>query len=409
MANDIKVVSTFIANEMMRQTKNNLQFVKNVSGSEYSDQFTRSPKKGETFSIRKSTRYVGRTGETFSAEDYKERLVTMTVGSTLGVDLNFTNRELMFNLDYISERVVAPAAETLAAQIDTAYLLAAVNGTAQQVGTPGTIVTALKTYNQARAVQSWQSCPNTGHTLLINPDMQVEAVDAGKSFFGERADDQYDTGLLGRHSGAKVYEVQNLPLHLCGQRGGAPLVNGAAQGTSTWATTTNLVTDGWTAAAANRVKTGDVFTITGVNAVNPWTRQSTGALQKFVVVSDTSSDGAGNATITVSPALITSGVFQNVSGAPADNAPLTFDATASSTYSLGFRFHRDAFIFGTCDQPVPEGATVFAKMISDPQTGLKIRYIRDWDTPNNKQMDRFDVVPAFGLAFPEFACRIASA
>jgi uncharacterized protein (UPF0261 family) len=264
MANDIKVVSTFIANEMMRQTKNNLQFVKNVSGSEYSDQFTRSPKKGETFSIRKSTRYVGRTGETFSAEDYKERLITMTVGQTIGVDLNFTNRELMFNLDYIAERVVAPAAETLAAQIDTAYLLAAVNATAQQVGTPGTIVTALKTYNQARAIQSWQSCPNQGHTLLINPDMQVEAVDAGKSFFGPHADDQYDTGLLGKHSGAKVYEVQNLPYHINGQRGGTPLVNGAAQGGSVWATSTNLVTDGWTAAAANRVKAGDVFTMTGV-------------------------------------------------------------------------------------------------------------------------------------------------
>jgi hypothetical protein len=126
-------------------------------------------------------------------------------------------------------------------------------------------------------------------------------------------------------------------------------------------------------------------------------------------LSDTSSDGSGNATIAISPALITSGPFQNVSAAPADNVALTFDGNASAAYTLGLRFHRDAFIFGTCDQPVPEGATTFAKMISDPQTGLKIRYIRDWDTTNNKQMDRFDVVPAFGVAFPEFACRIASA
>ena len=409
MANDIKVL-TFIANDMLRQTKNNLQFVKNCSGAEYASEFTRSPKKGESFTIRKSTRYSGRSGETFSGEDYKERAVTMTVGTTQGVDLEFTSRELMFNLDYISERVVKPAAETLASLLDTVYLQTAINKVAQQIGTPGTVPTALKTYNQARAVMSWQSCPNGGHVQLVTPDMQVEIVDATKGLFqsSQQIAAGFEEGLIGIGAGAKWYEVQNLPAHVNGQRGGTPLVNGASQGTATFAETSTLITDGWTAAAANRVKAGDVFTIASVYAVNPWTRVSTGALQKFAVVSDVSSDGSGNATITVSPAIITSGPHQNVSAAPADNAALTFDGNASATYNVGLRFHRDAFIFGTCDQPQPEGATVFAKVVTDPQTGLKIRYIRDWDTKNNKQIDRFDVVPAFGVAFPEFACRVAS-
>ena len=408
MSHDIKVL-TFIANDMLRQTKNNLQFVKNCSGAEYASEFTRSPKKGESFTIRKSTRYVGRSGETFSGEDYKERAVTVTVGNTQGVDLEFTNRELMFNLDYISERVVKPAAETLASLIDTTYLLAAINKVGQQIGTPGTVPTALKTYNQARAVMSWQSCPNGGHVQLVTPDMQVEIVDATKGLFqsSEQISAGFEQGLIGIGAGAKWYEVQNLPTHTNGQRGGTPLVNGASQGTATFAETSTLVTDGWTAAVANRVKAGDVFTI-GIYAVNPWTRVSTGTLQKFTVVSDVSSDGSGNATITVSPAIITSGPHQNVSAAPANDAALTFDGAASLAYNVGLRFHRDAFIFGTCDQPQPEGATVFAKVVTDPQTNLKIRYIRDWDTKNNKQIDRFDVVPAFGIAFPEFACRVAS-
>jgi hypothetical protein len=409
MANDIKVL-TFIANEMMRQTKNNLQFIKNLSGQEFADEFSRSPKKGESFTVRKSTRYIGRSGETFSAEDYKERLVTITVDQTQGVDLSFSSRELAFGVDYFADRVIPPVAESLAAKLDTLYLQKAVNATAQQVGTPGTMVTTLKTYNQARALMSWQSAPNNNQSMLINPDMQVEAVDTGKAIFNPTQEiaDQYETGMIGRHSGAKVYEVQNLPIHTNGQRGGTPLVNGGSQGGSVWAMTSTLVTDGWTAAAANRVKDGDVFTIAGVMAVNPWTRQSTGALQKFTVVGDVASDGSGNATITVSPALLTSGPFQNVSGAPADNAALTFDGNASAAYSLGFRFHRDAFVFGCCEQPEPTKAPEFCKTIRDPQTGLKIRYIRDWDTRNNVQIDRFDVVPAFGVAFPEFACRIAS-
>ena len=404
MANDIKVL-TFIANEMLRQTKNNLQFVKNCGGQELMSQFTSSPKKGSSFTVRKSTRYTGRSGETFSAEDYKEREVTMTVGTTLGVDLEFTNRELMLNLDQIAKRVVAPAAESLSSSIDTEYLKQAVNATYNQIGTPGTIPTALKTYNQARAKMSWESCPNSGQTMLITPDMQVEAVDAGKGFFNPTAElsKQYETGLIGKHSGAKVYEVQNLPVHTNGQQGGTPLVNGA-----TVSGATTLVTDGWSLAAANRLKEGDVFTIAGVYAVNPWTRQSTGALRKFVVTADAASDASGNATISISPAIISTGPFQNVSALPADNAALTIDGAGSLAYPLGLRFHEDAFLFGTLSQPDPGPAVIFSKTVSDPDTGLTIRYIRDWDTKNNKQIDRFDVVPAFGKAFAEFACRIAS-
>jgi hypothetical protein len=403
VANDIKVL-TFIANEMLRQTKNNLQYVKNVGGQEFASMFVEAPKKGSSFTIRKSTRFVGRTGETFSAEDYKEREVSMTVGDTIGLDLEFTNRQLMLEMDQISERVVKPAAATLASLIDTTYLLKAINATYQQVGTPGTVPTALKTYNQARAKMSWMSCPNDGHTMLITPDMQVEAVDAGKSFFGSHADDHYETGLLGKHSGAKVYEVQNLPTHTNGQRGGTPLMNGA-----TASGATSIVTDGWTASAANRVKEGDVFQITGVYAVNPWTRQSTGQLQDFVATADAASDGSGNATISISPAIITTGPFQNVSALPADNAPLIFTSAGAGSlaYPVGLRFHKDAFLFGTLNQPTVRGKE-FCKVVTDPQTGLTIRYIRDWDTEANKQLDRFDVVPAFGKAFTEFACRIAS-
>ena len=404
--NDIKLL-TFIANEMLRQTKNNLQFVRNCGGKELANQFTSAPAKGNSFTVRKSTRYVGRSGELFTAEDYKERDVSMTVGSTLGVDLEFTNRELMLGIDHFVKRVVAPAAESLSSSIDTEYLKQAVNATYNQIGTPGTIPTALKTYNQARAKMSWESCPNSGQTMLITPDMQVEAVDAGKAFFNptQELSKQYETGLIGKHSGAKVYEVQNLPVHTNGPRGGVPLMDGA-----TLSGATSIATDGFMPfdAPTNRVKEGDVFTIDGVYAVNPWTRQSTGALRQFVATADANADEGTNVIIPISPAIITSGPFQNCSALPADNAPLTFAGAGSLAYRLGLRFHEDAFLFGTLTQPDPGPAVIFSKTVSDPDTGLTIRYIRDWDTKNNKQIDRFDCVPAFGKAFSEFACRIAS-
>lgn len=404
MANTISTL-TFVTREMLRQVKNNLQFIPNITGEELAHHFTDSPKKGETIKVRKQTRYVGRDGETFSEEDYIERTVDMVVQQTSGVDLLMTNRELMFSLDDIAERVVKPAAETLANKIDRAAMALAYPAVSAAVGTPGTIPTALKTYNQARAKMSYAGCPQDGnHSILITPDMQVEIVDSLKGLFHDQTavQKQYRTGMMGRAVGGNWFECQNLLTHTVGPLGGTPLVNGASQVGAA------LITDGWTAAAAARLKKGDVFTIAGVYAVNPYTRETTGSLRQFVVTADVSSDGSGNLTAAISPSIAVTGAFQNVTGSPADNAAITVLGAASVASPVGLRFHKEAFLFASFDQPKPNGAVEFCSTVSDPQTGLKIRFIRDWDTKANKQINRFDVVWAFGNAFPEFACRIQS-
>lgn len=402
MANSIQVL-TFVATELLREFKNNLQFVKNCDGEDFTSRFTQMPKVGESFTVRKQAMFSGRTGETYTAEDYTERTVSVAVQTTDGLDITLTNRELMFSLDRLKERVINPAALKLAHIVDTKALQIATQAVYNAVGTPGTVPTALKTYNQARMKQSWQSCPQDGHTLLITPDMHVEAVDAGKALFNpsQNIAEQYERGVIGRHAGAKVYEIQNPYTHTVGPLGGTPLVNGASQSGA------SLITDGWTAAAASRLKKGDIFTIANVNAVNPFTGSSTGSLAQFVVTADVSSDALGNATIPISPSIVTSGALKNVSAGPADNAAITVLGAASTVTPQGLRFQKDCFIFGTCKQPEP-GGVEFAKSIADDATGISIRFIRDWDTTNNKQLNRLDVVWAFGVAFPEWGCRVAS-
>jgi hypothetical protein len=403
MANTINVL-TFIAQEMLRQVKNNLQFVKNCAGEDLSGRFMESPKKGETISIRKPVRYVGRTGETYTVEDYTERTVSMAVQTTDGVDITLTNRELMFNIENIKERVVGPAAVTLANIIDRKALQIATQATYNTVGTPATVPTALKTYNQARAKVSWEGAPqDRPHTLLITPDMQVEIVDTLKGVFqsSEQIAKQYESGLMGLAANSKWYECQTNYTHTVGPLGGTPLVNGAAQSGA------SLITDGWTAAASNRLKKGDVFTIANVLAVNPFTRLSTGSLRQFVVTADVSSDGSGNLTAAISPSIVLTGPYQNVLVGPVDNAALTILGAANAVTPQGLRFHQEAFLFGTFPQPEP-GGVEFVKTVTDDQTGISIRFLRDWDTVNNKQLNRFDCVWAFGVAFPEWAARIAS-
>jgi hypothetical protein len=402
---------TFVTREMLRQVKINLQFVRNCAGEEFAGHFTKLPRKGETIKISKRTRFVGRDGETFTGEDYIERTVDMTVQQTAGVDIELTNRELMFQMDAIAEKIVKPAAQTLAAKIDRAALLIATRAVANCIGTPAVIPTAIKTYNQARAKTSWEGAPqDMDHTMLLTPDMQVEIADAVKTLFHDAPSVKkaFRTGMLGEGAlGADWYECQGLITHQVGPLGGTPVTNGATADGAT-----SLVTDGWTQAAAARLKKGDVFTVAGAYACNPWTRESIGALRQFTVTADVSSDASGNATIPFSPQMKASGPFKNVTATPEDGAEILIFGHASSHANKlspqGLRFHRDAFVFGSFDQPNPEKAVEFVKQVSDPDTGIKIRFIRDWDTKANSQINRFDCVWAFGVAFPEFGCRVLS-
>lgn len=402
-------VCAFVVKDTLRQVVNNLQFVKNCSdGDGIQEKFQNSPKKGETINMTKPARFIGREGEEFQEEAYTERTIPVSAYTTLGVDVMLTNRELMFKmeLDRISERIVKPSAETLANKIDKYFLALAVQATSSNVGTPGTVPTALKTYNQGRAKMSWLGAPQDGQSLLITPDMQVEAVDAGKSLFSPAGDiaDQYKEGVIGYHSKAKVYEVQNLPTNTIGALGGTPLVNGAlAQGA------TSIVTDGWTASAATRLKKGNRFTIAGVYAVNPWTRESIGALKQFTCAADAASDGSGNLTIVATEAVNfdTSSPYQNVDSQPADNAAITIVGAANAVSPQGLRFHPDAYVFDTANQPEP-GGVEFVKFMRHPKLPIGIRYLRDWDSRKNVQISRMDVVPLFGIAYPEFACVVNS-
>jgi hypothetical protein len=99
-----------------------------------------------------------------------------------------------------------------------------------------------------------------------------------------------------------------------------------------------------TAATYANIKVGDAFTIAGVNSVHMISKQDTGQLQTFRVVS---TPGAG--VLKIAPALIsgTGGTrpeveYQNVTAAPANGAAITWLNTA--TAPLNPFFSRDALL-----------------------------------------------------------------
>lgn len=400
MANSLLTIS-MITKEAVRVLENNLTFTKGVT-RKYDEKYAvEGAKIGDTLNIRKPARYVGRTGTTLAVEDHTETSVPLQLDTQFGVDLAFTSKELTLSIDEFSDRIIKPAMATIANKIDRDGL-GLYNTVANAVGTPGTVPSTLKTYLLAGAAMDSEATPRDNQrSLVIDPYAQVEIVDALKGIFQSSSEikSQYETGNMGLAAGFKWSMDQNVVAHTVGPLGGTPLVNGASQ------TGSSLLTKGWTAAAAARLKKGDVFTIAGVFAVNPQSRQSTGQLSQFVVTADVSSNASGQATIPIFPAITTSGAFQTVTASPADNAAITVLGAANVVSPAHLAYHKDAFVFACADLQIPKGVDMAAR-VSDSQLGMSARMVRQYDINNDKFPCRFDILYGWKAIYPELACRI---
>jgi hypothetical protein len=169
-----------------------------------------------------------------------------------------------------------------------------------------------------------------------------------------------------------AYMAQSVPVVTNGTRTNGA-VNGASQAV-TYATskdtyTQTLIIDGVGAAAT--IKAGEVFTLAARYAVNPVTGAKLGYLQQFTVTADATADGSGNATITISPPIITAAPYATVDSAVADNDVITWVGSASTAYTQNATFHKEAIKLAWVRPAKPHtGEYSYAE---DPETGISLR------------------------------------
>lgn len=413
MANAI-ITSSIITNETLRILHNESAFLGNIN-TEYEDQFAnKGMKAGSVVNVRQPVQYTIRDGATINIQDVNELTVPITMEAEFGIDWAFSDYDLKLSIDEFSKRYLAPAAKRLAAELDLRIATRFYRGVANFSGTPGTPISTAQAVLDAAVLLDNAACPRTdGRMLALTPLSNAKLVGGMSGLFNDQATQgkQLKNGMMSTNLGLDFIMSQNLPTHTVGGLGGTPLTNGVNQGLinsgstdNPSAATTTLVTDGWTAAVANRLKRGDVFTIAGVFAVNPETKISTGVLRQFIATADAASDGAGNLTVAIYPAIIAGGAYQNVTARAADNSAITvLTGTASTSYGQNLMFHRDAFTLVTADMELPKGMDMADRAVED---GVSIRFIRGYDITNNRRICRFDLLAGYGLLRPEWAVRV---
>ncbi len=402
MANSLLTID-MITRKSLEILENSLVLTRNCN-RQYDDSFAVSGAKiGSTLRIRKPDRALVTDGAALTAQDDNEQFTTLTVATQKHIGVQFTSAELTMQLDDFAERVLKPRISQLASSID-ADVANAYKSIYASVGTPGTTPATSLVLLQAQQKLNEYASPMSDRYGTVSPAANAGLVEGMKGFFNPTStiSKQFASGMMG--TGVLGYDEINMSQSIqsltTGTRNPANtiLVNGAVstQGQAT----INL--DGGTGSATLVV--GDVFTIAGVNAVNPQTRTSTGSLQQFVVTALNTAAGGAWTSVAVSPAMYTAAnALATIDAFPADNAAITIMGAASTVYPQNLVYQKNAITFATADLLLPQGVDMASRQ---NHNGISMRIVRQYDINNDVMPCRIDVLYGYGVIRPEMACRL---
>lgn len=407
---DYKDPGGVIAKEALAQLENNL-VLGNLVHKEYKNEFK---KIGDTVNIRRPVKFFTSDGATRVNQDVEEGTTNVVMNQRKHVSWNFSTQDLTLRIEDYSERYIRPAMITLGNTMDK-YLAGLYYNIWNSTGTPGTTPSTFALVSTAAQRLDEMAVSGEDRFAALSP-AAAWGIAGNQTTLQqqEMVKGAYRKAAIGDVAGFATYRSQNVPNHTVGVATGTPLVNGASQNV-TYANaddvySQSLITDGWTNSTTGILKAGDVFTIAGVYAVNPVPGEgSTGKtvmpyLQQFTVLADANSGAStGPATLTISPAIITSGPYQTVSAAPADNAAITVRGTGATAYPQNLCLHKNAIALVTVPLEMPDGVSFKGRASAN---GLSVRIVKDYDIDNDVDIIRVDTLYGGKVIYPDLGCRL---
>lgn len=394
MANNSLLSPSIITKETLVILENNLVAAGKVN-RQFENQFV---KIGSSLTVRKPNRFRVTSGPGLSIQDVTEPSTSITISNQKHVDFQFTSQDLTLVIEEFSERYLKPAAAELANQLDY-DVLTNFNQVFNEVGTPGTVPASFQALANVGQRMDEGAVPQDGRVLILNPGAYWSMANALITLYVRSVSEPALKGFLANIANFEIYEDQNIQSQTVGAYSGTPVVNGANQ------TGSSLVTNGWGTNITGVLNQGDVFTIASVFAVNPKNRQSTNALQNFVVLAAANTDGFGNSTISIYPSITTSGPYQTVNASPASLAAITVKGSASTAYAQNLGFVRDAFGLVTVPMELPQGVDFAAR---EMYKNISMRIIRAYDVTNDLFPCRIDILYGTSTFYQELACRLTN-
>lgn len=398
------VTCSIVAKEALAILENMVAFAGMVN-RDWEDEFTGSQSRGyspgQTINIKKPPRYQYRAGRVALPQATVETTVPLTL-SQGGCDLNFTSLERTLSLQKLEDKLQAALA-TVANEIDRQGLQLARLNTFNTIGTPGTLPTtqalalaAITGLNQRLDEMAAPRDKQRG--LIMGPALNAAAIQGFAGLFNsqDKISKQFGSGMMVDSLGLAYAMDQNVDTHTNGTQPVAGTnVNGAGQ------TGSNITVVG----LGGTITKGSKITLPGVFAVNPQSRVSTGTLMQFTITADVA---AAATVLPISPAIVTSGAFQNVTASPTSGSPFVIFGTASGSYQANTAFHKDAFTLAMVPMWAPPGGKGVIDVAQETYKGFTIKVTEFYDGVNDNSIMRLDVLFGWAATYPELACIYAT-
>lgn len=371
---------------------------------DYDDEYYhRGVKMGDTITLRLPQRYEVTIGAKMNPTPLTDQTVTLQITDQTNIGFEYGSWAATLEVQDYMERYADPAVDQLVNNIDFTGLSRVYKQIAKAVGTPGSVPSANSVYTLAKTKMVEAAVPRP-YRAFLTADAHGQIANANTSLFhpGQQIASFFKKGQFAEMALGieKWFEDENIANHTIGALGGTPLVKGAGQ------TGASVTIDGATASVTGYWKEGDKIQFASVYDINPLSRQSTNRLKDFTVTADTDSDGSGEASIPISPAIVTSGPFQNVSAGPANNDAVTTFGHASSYAGVAVRMgvvqHKEAVALVMADLELPRGLWV-AERISNAKMGVSIRMLKDHDIINDVSPARLDTAHGWKAIRQELA------
>lgn len=387
----------------------NKRSVSQFFNTDYSKDFKLKFPVGDTIRVPFPQQFTVRTGLAYQPQAINRRHATVTFSDPFGIDFDWDSAEETLKAprgqDKVEKEILEPAMAQLAQEIDSrAAMYAAVNG-ASVAGTLGTDPTTFDASSAtARQLMVQLACPYTEKSFNVPPSVMRSLKNSAIQYFNpvEDISKQFRTGIVGSGDSFEWYESMSL----------ARLTAGTWAAAVTVATSSNTgdTTLAVTCTTGDTFNAGDKISIANVLPVNPATRKTFGTTLKTFTITTATTGVGGTATLSISPAIYGPGSqYQNVNALPVAGAALTLWPGTTSpngkTGNIALALHPNAFAMVGVELDEPKSSSVeLVSQKRDPDSGIAIRFIRQFDGQLSRMINRFDCMIGFGTFYNDACC-----
>lgn len=404
MAGQTLLTSNLITARALARFHNQANFLK-TSKRRYELDFRNSTyQAGQTISIRKRNRLITYDALVTRPEPVIEQFETLTLNHMYAVPIEFDSIDLTLKIDAFDDRYLAPAVDSMKSKFELDLGISASQQLNYFVGTAGTPLNSYQAVDQARAKLLALAIPVTDVNAFLNTSLQDASAlrSALSNFYRDEINKLDLTGSLGRLAGFNMFESQLVARQVAGNFGAGPITTTATVTSGNQITMTGL-TGGTTV-----FNIGDRFATVGTYAINPLSYSplfggDVNGYMQFVVTAPAVSNGAGVATVTVAPEIISDLGNPNRNVNQPIPAGTLIVPLASHNVNVAYI---DEALDVVCP-PLKKLMTTECTVMSDPETKISIRLAAQGDLTNNVNGYLWNILAGFKW-HPEYACVLAT-